>query len=91
MLLAPGDPETWVYKRDSSITMPMSDALWTKDRVTYLRPEIQLLYKAKGLRPKDQQDFEVAWPLLATDQQRWLHEMLQRTIPDHPWLGATAT
>lgn len=88
VLLAPGDARTWVYKRDPSITMPMSDALWAKGDVTYLRPEIQLLYKARGLRPKDQQDFETAWPLLDVEQQHWLHEMLQRTIPDHPWLGA---
>ncbi|MBB2891464.1 nucleotidyltransferase domain-containing protein [Flexivirga oryzae] len=88
VLLAPGDAKTWVYKRDPEITMPMSEALWDKDGVRYLRPEIQLLYKARGLRAKDQQDFDVAWPLLDASQRRWLHQMLQRTLPGHPWLSA---
>jgi len=88
VLLAPGDADTWVYKRDPSITMPMSHALWTKDGVHYLRPEIQLLYKARGLRAKDQQDFDAAWPLLERPRQEWLREMLERTLPGHRWLSA---
>jgi hypothetical protein len=88
VLLAPGDAQTWVYKRDSSIVRPMSEAVWFVDGAPYLRPEIQLLYKAKGLRPKDQQDFETTWPLLPPAQRRWLHEMLHRTLPRHPWLEA---
>lgn len=90
VLLAPGDAKTWVYKRDPSITMPMSEALWTKDGIPYLRPEIQLLYKARGLRPKDQQDFEAAWPLLDPVRREWLHEMLLRTLPDHRWIRTLA-
>lgn len=90
VLLAPGDAETWVYKRDPSITMPMADALWTADGTTYLRPEIQLLYKAKGLRPKDQRDFDTAWPMLDGAQRHWLHAMLERTLPGHPWLTYSA-
>lgn len=86
VLLAPGDRDTWVYKRDESVTMPMSAALWERDGIRYLQPQIQLLYKAKGLRPQDQADFETAAPLLSSEQRDWLREMLQRTLPDHPWL-----
>lgn len=58
ILLSPGTPDTWVCKRDESITMPMADALWAKDGIRYLQPEIQLLYKAKHVRSKDQLDFD---------------------------------
>ncbi|RNI24665.1 hypothetical protein [Flexivirga caeni] len=88
VLLAPGNAKTWVYKRDSSITRPMDEALWHRDGLPYLRPEIQLLYKARGLRPKDQVDFDATWPLLDAAQRHWLQEMLDRTLPGHPWLTA---
>lgn len=86
VLLAPGDPETWVYKRDPSVTMPMAEALWEREGVRYLQPEIQLLYKAKGRRPQDQADFDSALPHLDTARRGWLANALARTLPDHPWL-----
>ncbi len=86
VLLAPGDATTWVYKRDPSIRMPMAHAVWEKDGVTYLRPEIQLLYKARGLRDKDQDDFDATWPLLDAGRREWLRAGLRHTLPDHPWL-----
>ncbi|WP_299932562.1 hypothetical protein [uncultured Nocardioides sp.] len=47
ILLVPGTTERWVYKRDESMSMAMRDALWQRDGIRYLQPEIQLLYKAK--------------------------------------------
>ncbi|MEP9384429.1 hypothetical protein [Nocardioides sp. KR10-350] len=88
ILLAPGTPAEWVYKRDESLRMPMADALWTRDGVRYLQPEIQLLYKAKGLRPKDQRDFDSTLPFLDERRRRWLRDGLERTLPGHPWLAA---
>lgn len=85
VLLAPGDPQTWVYKRDKSIRMPMADALWERDGIRYLRPQIQLLYKSRGLRTKDQADFEATWPLLDDQAREWLRSALLRARPDHPW------
>ncbi len=40
----------------------------THETHPYLAPEIQLFYKAKGLRPKDELDFARTLPTL--DQQR---------------------
>lgn len=88
VLLSPGTAQTWVYKRDPRITMPMADALWTADGVTYLQPEIQLLYKARGLRPKDRRDFDATLPALDPDRRAWLADSLARTVPGHPWLDA---
>ncbi|WP_245633132.1 hypothetical protein [Luteipulveratus mongoliensis] len=65
----------------------MSRALWSKDGVPYLEPHLQLLYKAKGLRRRDQEDFEVALPLLGDARRVWLADALQRALPGHPWLS----
>lgn len=86
ILLAPGSSKEWVYKRDESLRMPMSDALWVRDGVAYLQPEIQLLYKAKGRRAKDQLDFEATLPHLDEPRRSWLRASLARTLPGHPWL-----
>ncbi|GAB3085256.1 hypothetical protein [Isoptericola nanjingensis] len=88
VLLSPGTAQTWVYERDPAITMPMADALWVADGVTYLQPEIQLLYKARGLRPKDRRDFDATLPALGRDRRAWLADALGRTLPGHPWLDA---
>lgn len=49
-MLSRSSAETWVYKRDPSITMPMQQALWERAGVRYLCPELQLLHKAKAVR-----------------------------------------
>ncbi|MEJ1088619.1 hypothetical protein WDU99_09850 [Microbacterium sp. Mu-80] len=88
ILLAPGTLDEWVYRRDEMIRMPMTEALWVRDGIRYLQPEIQLLYKAKGLREKDQVDFEATLPHLDARRRDWLSDALQRTLPGHLWLGA---
>ncbi len=90
ILLAPGDTETWVYRRDPTLTMPMRDALWERRGIRYLQPQIQLLYKAPGLRQKDWADFQSTLPFLDAHQRGWLVDALQATLPDHPWLPRVA-
>jgi hypothetical protein len=53
----------------------------------YLRPEVQLLYKAKQRRAKDEADFAAVAPLLDPDPRRWLRAALARIHPSHPWLA----
>lgn len=86
ILLGPGTRLEWRYRRDPSIRMPMAAALWERDGIRYLQPEIQLLYKAKGLRPKDEADFTATLPFLDEDRRSWLADALDRSIPGHPWL-----
>lgn len=57
----------------------------------YLRPEVQLLLKAKGLRAKDQQDFDAAGPLLDTAAAAWLRESVAAVHPGHHWLAGLAS
>lgn len=80
------DGDDWLFRRDHRVHRPISEALWTKDGVRYLAPEIQLLYKSKGQRPKDIVDFEEAGPALSLAQRSWLRTALQQTDAEHPWL-----
>ena len=76
----------WRYKRDPRVTLPFAQILWQREGVSYLRPEIQLLHKAPGLRDQDQADFDVTRPLLDVHAQTWLRSALQLAHPGHPWI-----
>ena len=78
--------DRWVFKKDSRISRPVDEIVWSSDGVPYLRPEVQLLHKANALRPKDQADFAVTWPLLEPSARRWLREAIELAHPAHPWL-----
>jgi hypothetical protein len=78
-----GEAAEWVYRRNPRIRCPWEDAvLRTTDGVPYLAPEVQLLFKSKGLRAKDTCDAEVIIPLLDRNRRTWLGSHLQ---PNHPW------
>jgi hypothetical protein len=51
-----------------------------------LAPEVQLLYKSKDLRPKDEQDFETMLRALDAGRRQWLRDALRVATPGHPWL-----
>lgn len=60
---------------------------FTPEGIPYLAPEVQLFAKAHDTRPKDEQDFAAALPVLGAAQRRWLAEALETTYGPHPWLG----
>lgn len=80
----------WTYKRDPRVTLGFDKILWAKDGVDYLRPEIQLLHKAPGLRPQDQLDFDAARSLLNEQALAWLRSALETAHPGHPWIEELA-
>lgn len=91
VLLTPADGDTWVYKRDDRIRLPLRSVGWVApDGVSYYRPEVVLLFKAKAARPKDQADFTSLAPRLDDDARRWLREALAMTHPGHAWLASLA-
>ena len=77
---------TWTFKRDPRISLPLAEILWSTDGIAYLRPEVQLLHKARAVRPKDQVDFEVCAPLLDPGQRAWLRTALGLAHPGHAWI-----
>lgn len=86
LVLNPGQGETWIYRRDFRIRLHMSDLVWHSNGIPYLAPEVQLLFKSKSARTKDEQDLDDSLPLLSTRQRTWLREALHLSAPMHPWL-----
>ena len=79
--------DRWVYRRDGRITLPIDELTWENDGIRYVVPEVQLLYKSKGLREKDERDWRDTAPLLSPSQRQWLRESLALESPEHPWLS----
>lgn len=81
--------DNWIFRRDSRITRSITDLSGpgSTSAVQVLAPEIQLLYKSKGLRPKDQADFEAVLPALDAARREWLRSALAVVSSAHPWLN----
>jgi L-amino acid N-acyltransferase YncA len=88
IMLFDTENEEWIFKRDESIRRRLSSiTVTTNDGTSLLAPEIQLLYKSKSLRSKDQQDFENAITVLSDDQKNWLKDALIKIYNGgHEWL-----
>lgn len=89
IMLADGDATEWRFRRDPSIRMNRSRLTHTlPSGVKYCAPEVQLLYKSKQARPKDDVDFTRTLHLMNPDQKLWLCNAVRRTSPGHPWIVA---
>jgi hypothetical protein len=78
-----GSDETWIYRRDRSVQVPWDVAvLRSADGIPYLAPELQLLYKSKGVRPKDDLDAAEVIPTLDARRRGFLASVL---APGHAW------
>lgn len=88
IMFADATGEQWRYRRHPAITRPL-DALGlrTEAGIPFLAPEIQLLFKSRGLRPKDNADFALFRPLLDQARRDWLAAALHAAHPGHPWLA----
>lgn len=78
----------WVFKRDPRIRRQLSEiGLESSGGIPYLRPEIQLLYKAKSPRPKDEVDFTAMLPMLTNEERSWLKSALSLAHGEHRWVA----
>ncbi|WP_330240694.1 nucleotidyltransferase domain-containing protein [Streptomyces sp. NBC_00525] len=77
----------WVYRRDPRVRLPLARLGRVSDEgIPYLAPEVQLLYKSRSRRPKDERDFEEALPALDDHARAWLTETITLTeSAAHPW------
>ena len=82
------DGPDWVYRRDPRVRRNRKelDGPASTPGLPVLAPEVQLVYKSKDPRPKDNADFTTLTPALSDEQSRWLREALLVTSPGHPWL-----
>jgi hypothetical protein len=85
LLLSPSEDGRWLYKRDHRISLPVDEVGALSDGVSYLRPEVVLLHKAKATRDKDEADFASVLPLLGERERDWLDAALALAHPDHSW------
>jgi len=78
----------WVFRRHPAVTRPLAEVgTATADGVAVVRPEIALLFKAKGPRFKDQRDFDRVLPYLDGTARAWLRTALAEAHPGHAWRG----
>jgi hypothetical protein len=87
VMLADGDEHEWRFRRDPTISLPRERLTrMTQTGIVYCTPEVQLLYKAKQNRPKDDIDFTRCLHLMTHDQKVWLRDAVARVEPLHPWV-----
>ncbi|MGW0731809.1 nucleotidyltransferase domain-containing protein [Streptomyces sp. NPDC002851] len=86
LLLDEAEGDEWVSRRDARIRRPIRNVgRVSAEGIPFLAPEVQLFYKAKATREKDEVDFEAVLPLLDPAQRAWLAQALELTAPGHPW------
>src|SRR5262249_44254684 len=79
----------WLSRRHPGLTRALDRvAVMSSLGIPILAPEIQLLFKAKQTREKDQADFDRVIPLLNSMQRNWLADALRTYHADHRWLKA---
>jgi hypothetical protein len=83
--IADGGAMSWIYRRDPTLQVEWQEAvLWDPRGIPYLAPELQLLFKSKDIRPKDDMDAREVIPELHQERVERLRTMLST---DHPWQG----
>ncbi len=86
-MVAEVDGDEWFSRRNPAIRGWRDDLLTEYGGLPCVRIEVQLLFKAKGRRPKDVLDFRAAAPRLSAEARRWLVDGLRLQHPEgHPWL-----
>ncbi|WP_164254546.1 amino acid transporter [Streptomyces sp. S4.7] len=79
--------QEWVSRRDPRVRRPISMlGMTSADGVPFLALDVQLYYKAKTPRPKDEEDFDAALPVLTDQQRSWLVDAISKTYGPHPWI-----
>jgi hypothetical protein len=77
----------WFFRRNRGIHRPLGEMIvvgpWG---IPVVAPEVQLLFKARLHRPKDEADFSSVLPSLGPERSRWLRLALELQNPGHPWI-----
>jgi hypothetical protein len=78
----------WISRRDRAIRAPIrSLTRTTADGIRYLAPHVQLYYKAKSLREKDEIDFKAVIQSGVAMDREWLRDAIAHSYgTQHPWL-----
>jgi hypothetical protein len=80
--------DIWSFRHIPHVTRLISDIGFISPfGIPTIAPELQLLYKAKRHRPKDEHDFRQACNHLSAEQRVWLATALQAHYPKDPWIA----
>lgn len=92
LMIDESEGDCWRPRRCPAISLSLDELGFRLSSGTpVLKPELQLFYKAKGRRPKDEQDFERCLPRLGPHQRQWLANAIALAHgPDTPWLARLA-
>jgi hypothetical protein len=87
IMLAEIEGDEWFSRRSRLIRGQRTELLVAYHGIPCVRIEVQLLYKARNPRPKDDLDFQVCLPLLDSEAKQWLKDHLRLLHPEgHSWL-----
>jgi hypothetical protein len=88
ILLNEADGDTFRFRRDQSLTLPLDRAFISSGSgLPVIAPELALLYKSANIYVEENAaDFVTALPHLGLDRRAWLKSALERTQVSHPWL-----
>jgi hypothetical protein len=87
LMIQEADGDCWYFRRDDRVNGRLADLGVMVGGVPCLRMDLQLLYKSKSARAKDDEDFERVLPVLAREQRESLLEWLRLTNPGgHQWI-----
>ena len=87
LMIQGADGASWYFRRDDRVHGSIDDLAIKIEGVPCLRMDLQLLYKAKSSRPKDEEDFERLLPRLGEAERLTLLEWLRLTCPNgHHWI-----
>ncbi len=85
------DGNSWYFRRDHRVRGSVDDLAMDVRGVPCLRMDLQLLFKSREPRAKDESDFRELLPVLPNAQRELLAYWLALMNPDgHPWLTALA-
>jgi hypothetical protein len=83
-----GDDEAWIYRRDPSIKLQWTEAVvQSPEGIPYLAPELQLLFKSRNRREKDDIDAAEVIPRLEVERRDRLALLLPT---EHAWQNLIA-
>ncbi len=88
VLLEESSEDSFVFRRDSSVSCPLRQAYFeSSGGLPLLAPELVLLFKANNLSHEgNAADFQNTHPYLGPERAAWLTAALTKLYPGHTWL-----
>jgi len=88
-LFAQTDGHDWLFRSEPEIRLALERAVLRTGDISYLAPELALLYKASAAdRPEYALDYRAVRPQMDDRQRHWLQNGLNALYPQgHPWRG----